>query len=107
MGQSESMSVRALFDPRGVAIAAVGMGASCPAARTARDVDGVAALTACASQSPLRALNLLERDLNPVFALRAGAILGDVRVVVAGDAGGGSAASANRPDHGDENEGTA
>jgi hypothetical protein len=52
-------------------------------------------------------LNLLERDLNPVFALRAGAILGDVRVVVAGDAGGGSAASANRPDRVGENEGTA
>jgi hypothetical protein len=55
----------------------------------------------------LRALNLLERDLNPVFALGAGAILGDVRVVVAGDAGGGSAASANRPDRVGENEGTA
>ncbi|MEI6171475.1 MAG: hypothetical protein WCQ45_03220 [bacterium] len=67
----------------------------------------VAALIARASQLPLRASNLLERDLNPVFALGTGAILGDVRVAVAGDAGGGSAASANRPDRVGENEGTA
>jgi hypothetical protein len=30
VGQSESMSVRALFDPRGVAIVAVGMGGVVP-----------------------------------------------------------------------------
>jgi len=55
----------------------------------------------------LRVSNLLEPDLNPVFAHGTGAILGDVRVVVAGDAGGGNAASANRPDRVGENEGTA
>jgi hypothetical protein len=73
----------------------------------ARDVDGLAALIARVSQLPSRASNLPERDLNTVFALGTGAILGDVRVVVAGDAGGGSAASANRPDRVGENEGTA
>jgi len=55
----------------------------------------------------LHASNLLERDLNPVFAHGTRAILGDVRVVVAGDAGGGNVASANRPDRVGEHEGTA
>jgi len=66
----------------------------------------VVALIARALQLPLRVSNLLEPDLNPVFAHGTGAILGDVRVV-AGDASGGSAASANRPDRVGENEGTA
>jgi hypothetical protein len=64
----------------------------------------VVALIARALQLSLRVSNLLEPDLDPVFAVGTGAILGDVRVVVAG---GGNATSANRPDRVGENEGTA
>jgi hypothetical protein len=66
-----------------------------------------APLTARVLRSPRRASNLLEPDLNPVLALATGGILGGVRVVVAGDAGGGNAARAHRPDRVGENEGTA
>jgi len=72
--------------------------------RPPREIEGLAALIARALQLPLRVSNLLEPDLNPVYALGTGAILGDVRVVVAGDAGGGNAASTDRVG---ENEGTA
>jgi len=49
--------------------------------RGARDLDALARLIAHVSQLPFRFPDLEELDLNPVFALAEGAVIGDARVV--------------------------
>ncbi len=56
--------------------------------RPARDLDALAALVARASELPVRYPDLAELDLNPVFALEAGVIIGDIRAVRAAEAAG-------------------
>ncbi len=49
--------------------------------RPARDLGALASLVARVSQLPFRVPDLEELDLNPVFALEAGVLIGDVRAV--------------------------
>ena len=49
--------------------------------RPGRDLEALASLVARVSQLPFRYPDLMELDLNPVFALESGVVIGDVRVV--------------------------
>jgi len=49
--------------------------------RPARDLDALSSLVARVSQLPFRYSDLAELDLNPVFCLETGVVIGDVRVV--------------------------
>ncbi len=53
--------------------------------RPARDVTALARLIARVSQLPFRYPDLAELDVNPVFALESGVIMGDVRAVRAAE----------------------